>query len=542
MKSARDHITLLIADDEASIREGLRQTIDWHSLGVTVVGSACDGVEALRLIRELKPDLAITDIRMPNRDGLALIELCRAEGPDVKFIIISGYDDFRYAQTAIRHGVDAYLLKPIRQEELVQEVLRLRRDILSKEQSERASLDVTRERRRLMRSHRDTYFTRLLQGELRHASEVREGFFGIDTSLGDAPMQAILLAYDLPSAETAVADDNDFFEDDRTLFRFSIVNILEELLENRHGAVVESIGANIAVLLNTAGDEALRFCEEALRAIAAFTATPVWFGIGSSVPGLAQATESYRSAIGHLAYRLYGSPRRIFDAGVVSASFRGGASANDLDNRALVDAVCRADEVEAVRLLDRFLDAIPKDPLPPPAYVRGMCIYLVHDVRKGIAAWLGHEPGWMDRSTADAINGLHAMRSIRDWLAADLRACCRRISTEERPVFDPVIRKAKAYIAANLLRKVKADEVAAHVNLSENYFTALFKERTGENFSNYVLERKLDQAREMLRASDRSIAEISDLLGYEDYRSFNRAFKKATGQTPSEYRTGFGGH
>ncbi len=102
-----------MVEDERVIREGLRDNIPWEQYGYRFIGEASDGEMALPMIRKLKPDVLITDIKMPFMDGLSLSEMVKEEFPRTKIIIISGYDDFEYARRAIVAGVDQYLLKPI---------------------------------------------------------------------------------------------------------------------------------------------------------------------------------------------------------------------------------------------------------------------------------------------------------------------------------------------------------------------------------------------------------------------------------------------
>lgn len=106
-------LKVFLVEDEALIREGLRDKIPWEQYGFRMVGDAADGEIALPLIRKTRPDLLITDIKMPFMDGLSLCRIVREEFPSMKIIIISGYDDFEYAREAIHVGVDQYLLKPI---------------------------------------------------------------------------------------------------------------------------------------------------------------------------------------------------------------------------------------------------------------------------------------------------------------------------------------------------------------------------------------------------------------------------------------------
>ena len=118
-------LRVLIADDESKVCQLIEKLVDWDALGMEVVAVAENGIEALEKIKEFHPDIVITDIRMPGYDGLDLIRLGKEEAPNTEFVIISGYRHFEYAQMAIRYGVNAYLLKPIKKDELTETLKRL---------------------------------------------------------------------------------------------------------------------------------------------------------------------------------------------------------------------------------------------------------------------------------------------------------------------------------------------------------------------------------------------------------------------------------
>ncbi|MEG1575342.1 MAG: response regulator, partial [Clostridium sp.] len=112
-------LKVIVADDEEKICQLIVKLVDWTSLGMEVAAIASNGIEAMEKIISLKPDIVITDIRMPGYDGLELIKRAKSEGINTEFIIISGYRHFEYAQNAIRYGVGDYLLKPIKKDELM---------------------------------------------------------------------------------------------------------------------------------------------------------------------------------------------------------------------------------------------------------------------------------------------------------------------------------------------------------------------------------------------------------------------------------------
>ena len=138
-------LRVVLADDENKILLLLQKLIDWKRLGYEIVGTANDGLRALELVREKQPHLLITDVRMPGCSGIELIQRAKELQPDLHFIIISGYRKFEYAQTALKYGVEDYLLKPLKQEELTGILMRLG-DKLGKEAALEFQLKQSQER------------------------------------------------------------------------------------------------------------------------------------------------------------------------------------------------------------------------------------------------------------------------------------------------------------------------------------------------------------------------------------------------------------
>ena len=157
---------VFLVEDETVIREGLRDRIPWDQFGYRFVGEAADGEMALPLIRKTKPDVLITDIKMPFMDGLSLSKIVSKEFPRMKIIIISGYDDFEYARQAIEVGVDQYLLKPVTRMKLKNVLLELKDKIEQDQEQEDYRTQFQNEIQEYEQFSRRRFMEKILEGEL----------------------------------------------------------------------------------------------------------------------------------------------------------------------------------------------------------------------------------------------------------------------------------------------------------------------------------------------------------------------------------------
>lgn len=531
-------LTMLIVDDEASIRNGLCNAITWDEFNISILSTAGDGVEALELIKAHKPNIVLTDIRMPRCDGLDLINIVNELKLDTKFIIISGYDDFKYAQKAMRYGVKSYLLKPIKKAELIKEVQTLYDEIIFEQQ--RNNTTIKNVHNLFIGNHalKEKFLSGLLQNEYKQENEILQEISNYNLSLQNKSLQVIVFTYELPDS----MNRSDFSKKDNSLFKFGMKNIIEEIVGTTSSVTFEYDNnyivciINTPLILNNRIISTVDLCSQCIDSIKLYSDTVVYAGIGDIVDSLAYISESYRIALESLSYRLYETSQRIFDSSVICDTAIPNISANDMDNSDLIDAIYRGNIEDMMTFITNFFQSIFYVDVPPPSFIRGMCIYLVIDVQKGLSVYLEEGNDLFNAKPYSVINNLSSFKQIKEWIITLFTDYIYYIKNTCKYKKDPIVEKAKAYINENIYKKLKAEEVAAHVNLSENYFTVYFKEKTHENFSNYLLNLKIKHAKNLLITSNKPISEISFLLGYDDYRSFNRVFKKSTGQTPSEFR------
>lgn len=518
-------IRIVIADDESSIRNGLNTAVPWESLNLSVCGIAKDGMEAWDLIKAYQPAIAVTDIRMPRLSGLELIKKCHDENIPTKFIILSGYDDFTYAQTAIRYGARAYILKPLKIDELTTELEDLRDEILE-QRANGSMLDMT-DYQSLRTSSKKLFLNQLIQNEFRHSSDIHQKLHELHLPLTDSPYQ--ILVFSIRQTGGAAIPD--------------ITSRIQEIISGQAGSMRFSLWecnpAQVILLVHTdSGSGPVSVLDLAKNCLAHFKEIKgykVTVGIGSREQELINACRSYSQALNTLSYNIYEKDQDIYDESVI-CSLAPSISTSSIDISELISAI-RRNDLEQVRTYCRnYFNSLLYVPMPPPSFVRGMCIYLITDVQNTLRKQVQSEINLFTELPYITINQMTTFRQMEQWITDLFIQYADLISQYLQDRKDGIILDAKQFIQNNMNKKIQAEDVAAHVNLSASYFTIYFKAKTGTNFRDYVLSIKMEHAKHLLESGQANISEISYAVGYDDYRSFYRAFKNHTGMTPSEYQ------
>lgn len=533
-------IKVVVADDEERVCKLICGLIDWSAFGMEIVGVAHNGLEALELIERLQPDLTVTDIRMPGYDGLEMIRRAKELCPELNFIIISGYRDFDYAQSAIKYGVSDYLLKPVNRKEFaatlekVQRQYRQRREEIS--DAEQLKLRLQSDIDKL----RSGLFTDLLgqnAGEspaLTLENVNRAYHFHFQPGIFQAFIVKIDCAYDDFRNDGLKV----LYEKVFAIFRAQLDTICTDfemcLQRNRiYGVLNYPADAAAAARkgLKDSMDELL--VQKTIYGKVEFT-----LGVGVTTPEVGQLAASMDAALAAADQRLIEGTGRLIDAPVHRHS--------ELNaNRILFEL--NKNMSAGLELLDTAsvtaaIDTMRDEALAVPG-VLGHELYQLALAACNLYLMLlrgqNRNFGQFDEFYSDFSNAASFCSSsdqLFGLLKQRVEETLEEIIRNQKLYDTKPIRTAKQYIQENYMRPISLEEVSLAVGFNASYFSSLFKKETGENFSEYLSEVRMNRAKELLRETNHSISGICEMVGYTDIKHFTKTFKKHIGIKPTEFR------
>lgn len=544
MSAMEKRVKMLLVDDSEQVRSGMRIGLDWSAHGIDIVGEAEDGAEALALLAELKPDIIISDVLMPHMNGLELTEQALALAPHAKIILLSGYDDFAYVQTAIRHGAFDYLLKPTEVEELLKVVNKAKESMERERSRIRTQEQLQQQLHQSLPVLKERYLRSLCAGRIT-LSELRDKHPYIPLSIASGPIACIVLDV---ADEALLRERGQPYDEQLLLFAFR--NMAEELARERFCAeVLESDELQLTLLLSTDAPRPKAAYIEELQALARkikyyishYYKVPVTLGIGGICDEPARIPEAVQEAALAAQYRLYSGKEAIVYYGDIDS--RSGqerpAYPYELEKK-LGMALKIGDRAGAEELAAQFLRATPGDSPRAPHLLRSHCLQLAYALLRLKDEWeLKAEDGDEEEelSALDArLRKLKTREQLEAWLVRHVAGLAELVEGKMQQHRGSMIQKAIAFMERHYARDISLAEIAESVFLTPNYFAQLFKERTGDTAINYLQSLRIDKAKQLLRQTDGKLADIAVQIGYTDAKYFGQVFKKIVGLTPLEYR------
>jgi len=526
--------SVFLVEDEIVIRDGVKNSFPWEQYGFAYVGDAADGEVALPLIKQTKPDVLITDIRMPFMDGIELSRMVKKELPDTRIIIISGYDDFSYAQEAIHIGVDNYVLKPITKDKLA-EVMTDARQKLDEAQEKDNYIELFRqENQEYEQFSRVRFFNQLVSGTL-SVSDVYEKAAELGLDLNAKNYNIILFDLSLKNAINQSIYSKSMAHLEEQLISYFMCcpeYIVFHLNMNTYAVVIKGDENTIRKHTDNCIDNIERRClihEDTVN----------WYlAEGNVVNRFSEFAESFQHANKKLSCRYVNPTGHVLTDDDIEAIRDAKASdmSASIDQQLIIKFLENALINEVEGFVDNIIPGKTADALKSVLFCRyfAMTIYMcVSDYLKKIGSDSLTELHDGIREKLEYVDGSNVLEVTRTMLEKAIE--CRDGSSNNQ--YKNQLSLAMKYVDEHFSDcNLNLNEVAKEVDISASYLSAMFSREIKTTFVEYVTSRRMEKACELLMHTQEKSAVIAEQIGYKDPHYFGFIFKKTYGMSPKEYR------
>lgn len=524
---------ILIVDDNPYSIESIKENIDWKSLDANISGICYNGASALEILRNEKIDLIISDIEMPDIDGISMCKKALELNPSIKVLLISAYDKFEYAKSAVQMGVYDYIEKPIDFE------------YMSKKLSD-AILLIQKEARnaKLLEKSRpvliERFYSELIHSDIKEAKyklASYEDFLGLKLDYRFYVTMIIKIenAYEYKNATSIASYEMKLYDISDTISDccqvFDDYYLLKEL---DHFTLIicqnSSSSEHISRVLYKIADEIIGKHEgSGLNLI---------LGIGNIVNDIWNLGLSYQSAKHALEYRFFFPQKNVFDAGEVLGRSFSLEPLKMINENELITLICQRKEPEIKSWLNTLKSDFSGNQLSKDLYF--ISIHSLLDKLLKFIYELNLDTADLQKSIIETYSKLDSFSTTEDlfgWIESICIAACNKVDASLTTYHSQLSHSVVEYINANYMNAdLSLNELAKYANVSPSYLSAMFKKAEGISIIDCITNIRIDNACTLLQTTSLTLKEISQKCGYANQYYFSTAFKKKIGMSPSAYR------
>ncbi len=516
--------TYIVVDDESLIRKGTIKKLSALEGRAECIGEASNGMEALKLMEEKNPDIIITDMNMPVMDGGQFLPEVTKRYPDKHIIVISGYKDFEYTKHAIKANAVDYLLKPFRREDIIDAVENaIRRfEDSSTIHNELASSKTEKE------AARYEYDISTLKNSILgyHTTEVRLTSEKLNFINDTHNLVLVTLHSEVPLKEEALQNflsENGFGD-------------LALYLQHIHN---HNLGFMILFMPQRSALGTKDLCSQVIRSLSTLflhTGQKVSYGISLSHSSLTELNTAFMETVKALNHMGVNDQGKSFFY-------------QEMDYEYSIPVEWKRSEELLFRIEAGMADKLPElleDLFSYLAVLPGCTLYDAKNYCFSLAdraKWIMTQyfeqvdPGSVNSSVQSILNTMFSLQEIKQYYLQFFTNLSHILADKSIYASDNTIEKVKAYIERNYQKNLTIEFVSSLFYMNRSYLSHLFKEKTGDNFVNYLNTVRLTKAKEQLKNTDKKLYSIAKAVGYDNVKYFFRVFKKYEGLTPEQYRS-----
>lgn len=535
-------LKVFLVEDEIIMREGIKNNIPWEAEGFVFAGEASDGELAFPLIQDCKPDILITDIKMPFMDGLELSRLVKQELPETKIIILSGYDDFEYAKEAISIGVTDYLVKPVSGVQLLEAVKKVEKTILDEKEKRRFLEIMEKQKQEDAYLMKQKFFLNLVSGKQSVSTLLKEG-----RELG---MELVARGYNIVLFQVFSDGEIEGYSAEKN----TAAQVMEQVVSEISEVLMFERGLEgWAFILRETEEKQLKqveeefLCELPKRLIEKVPGIEYFGGVGKTVGRLSELNQCFEKANQAFAYRYFKEGNQIvrstepMEQAVVDEGLKlSSLNVNKLDQRIVENFLKTGLKSEINPFVEEYLHSLGE------CNVQSLLLrqYIVMNLYLAVVAML-EKLGYESKELVEKCGDFEAIAEVFTTIEKSKRYLQQIFETaidlREQAVkqkYSNLLKDATDYIKQYYDdENISLNTVAASVNVSPNHFSTIFSQEMGQTFIEYLTSVRMEKAKELLRGTSMKTADIAFAVGYKDPHYFSYTFKKTQKCTPREFRT-----
>ncbi|WP_074011341.1 response regulator transcription factor [Numidum massiliense] len=530
---------VFLVDDEPFIVEGLYAIVDWSHFGLEIVGQAEDGRQALEALSQVPVDILITDIRMPNMDGLTLIRRAKELNEEMKVIVLSGYDDFDYLKEGMVLGIENYLLKPINIEELKKTL----RSTVEKLDTSIADTVYGRENMDIIRDNiLYRWLTNAIDGE---ELKMRLCMLGVQL---DGPYYLVAVIEVIPYEEGETSFAQGFSDVPSPAVReqlYLTYDIVRNKVQERCQTVCfrDKAGQTVVIFSlenrRAAKVEATEWLHALYEDLQGAVCCEVVIGIGGDVSGKALAAKSYADAQLAAQYYLIEPKTHVLEIEQLSPVALSRTPAFQLDLPAYAATLLARDRQALFQLIDADFARLQGQSGVTPAHLQTAAIDIIVHIQQSLNNVC--KGSRTQASTLTVYRHMFArvfqapsIDALKTYVKVVAKTAMDSLTPQDEvtPIVQQVLRHIDAHYAEGLSLKM----LGQTYNVHPVYLGQLFQKETNESFSHYVNRYRIEKSKQLLRETHLKTREIARKVGFWDASYFYRQFKRYVGVSPTEFR------
>ncbi len=528
-------LKVMIVDDEAIVRIGLKSCINWEEYGFEIIGDASNGKEALRLFDKIQPDILLTDIKMPVMDGIELIKLLSQKYPCTKVLVLSCFNEYNLVREAMKYGAMDYLFKPTMKSEDILAAVNEVKERLMRERAERN--EVTNLKYSVNESLsflKEKYLNQLVKRNFERSSiytEMRR--LGIELD----ERNIICFAIEIDEHEKI---KERYSYDELQIFYTTCLSIVNEaILHIDHGICFMDEVQHIILFINAESSSEKSLHEQLLfisnkiqNMVKIYADISLSIGVSHIVSDYSGMKYAYQQAKKALSGKFYSGRGRAYFYEEFKTDLPGMKDSLSTEIRELEQAMNIRDlSMVLKKIEDIFVktgtrrDWCKEDVCRLAIDLAIICLRIYRDEIK-LEDFFSDDPNMLHEVFKN-----ETIDEVESWLKNIIAGLITSLKK-----YSPAVLKALDFISGNFTRDITLQEISEYVYMSKNYFSKVFKDETGENFVEYLSRVRINHAKKLLESENLKAYEVSERVGYTNYRYFCRIFKKITGINPSDVK------